>query len=122
MGRSGLRLCGVAAVALSLSCAVRDEARRAGVTLQQLIPKAVEPADDYFREMDYNRAYGTNAPALSRDEIAGRAMWMVWTGGNDRLWDRLPSDTRRVRPGDEQRLDRRLDDALGVHPLESYDA
>jgi hypothetical protein len=93
MGRSGLRLCGVAAVALSLSCAVRDEARRAGVTLQQLIPKAVEPADDYFREMDYNRAYGTNAPALSRDEIAGRAMWMVWTGGNDRLWDRLTIDS-----------------------------
>ena len=93
MGRRGLMLCGVSAVALSLSCAVRDEAKRAGVTAQQLIPKAVEPVDDYFRDMDYNRAHGTNAPPLSRDEIAGRAMWMVWTGGNDRLWDRLTIDS-----------------------------
>ena len=93
MGRRGLMLCGVSAVALSLSCAVRDEAKRAGVTAQQLIPKAVEPVDDYFRDMDYNRAHGTNAPPLSRDEIAGRAMWLVWTGGNDRLWDRLTIDS-----------------------------
>lgn len=93
MGRSGRMLCGMTAVALSLSCAVRDEAQRAGVTWQQLIPKAVEPADDYFRDMDYNRAHGTNAPPLTRDEIAGRAMWMVWTGGNDRLWDRLTIDS-----------------------------
>ena len=49
--------------------------------------------DDYFRDMDYNRAYGTQAPKLSRDEVAGRAMWMVWTGGNDRLWDRLTIDS-----------------------------
>jgi hypothetical protein len=45
------------------------------------------PADeDYFAEMD-------NGIALSADEIKGRNMWMVWTGGNDLLWDTLTVDT-----------------------------
>ncbi|EPX77150.1 hypothetical protein [Litoreibacter arenae] len=45
------------------------------------------PADeDYFAEMD-------NGLALTPDEIKGRNMWMVWTGGNDLLWDRLTRDT-----------------------------
>ena len=26
---------------------------------------------------------------LTREQIQGRNMWMVWTGGNDRLWDEL---------------------------------
>src|SRR6266542_1877305 len=26
-------------------------------------------------------------------EIQGRNMWLVWTGGNDRLWDRLTIDS-----------------------------
>ena len=25
--------------------------------------------------------------ALTPDEIKGRNMWLVWTGGNDRFWD-----------------------------------
>jgi len=45
------------------------------------------PADeDYFAQMD-------NGIALSPDEIKGRNMWLVWTGGNDLLWDRLTTDT-----------------------------
>jgi hypothetical protein len=36
--------------------------------------------EDYFREMD-------GALALTRDEVIGRNMWLVWTGGNDRFWD-----------------------------------
>ncbi len=36
--------------------------------------------------------------------------------------DRLPPDHRRERAGHEQGLDLRLDDALGVQPLEAYDA
>ncbi|HUF56765.1 MAG TPA: hypothetical protein VMM55_09425 [Thermohalobaculum sp.] len=45
------------------------------------------PADeDYFAGMD-------NGLALSPDEVKGRNMWMVWTGGNDLLWDRLTRDT-----------------------------
>ncbi len=45
------------------------------------------PADeDYFAEMD-------NGIALTPDEVKGRNMWMVWTGGNDLLWDTLTVDT-----------------------------
>ena len=45
------------------------------------------PADeDYFAGMD-------NGVALSSDEVKGRNMWLVWTGGNDLLWDRLTRDT-----------------------------
>ena len=58
--------------------------RRAGA----LRPAA---AEDYFHEMDYNVVHG-RAPSFTQAEIEGRNMWMVWTGGNDRLWDRL---TRR---------------------------
>jgi hypothetical protein len=31
--------------------------------------------------------------ALSPDEIKGRNMWVVWTGGNDRFWDGLTTST-----------------------------
>ena len=42
--------------------------------------------EDYFKGMDGDLAY-------TPDEIKGRNMWIVWTGGNDRLWDRLIADT-----------------------------
>ena len=54
---------------------------RAGVTAEQLI----RTTPDYFRDMD---RMGGTAP-LSQAEIEGRNMWMVWTGGNDRLWNQL---------------------------------
>ncbi|SEW21905.1 hypothetical protein SAMN05444851_2226 [Aliiroseovarius sediminilitoris] len=45
------------------------------------------PADEnYFADMD-------NGIALTADEVKGRNMWMVWTGGNDLLWDTLTVDT-----------------------------
>jgi hypothetical protein len=45
------------------------------------------PADeDYFAGMD-------NSVVLTPDEVKGRNMWVVWTGGNDLLWDRLTRDT-----------------------------
>jgi hypothetical protein len=56
--------------------AVLDEARvanRAATTF----PAADE---DYFREMD-------GGIPLTPDEVKGRNMWIVWTGGNDRFWD-----------------------------------
>ena len=31
--------------------------------------------------------------ALTPDEVKGRNMWLVWTGGNDRLWDELTNLT-----------------------------
>ncbi len=38
--------------------------------------------EDYFHDMD-------GGVALTPDEVKGRDMWIVWTGGNDRLWDTL---------------------------------
>ena len=57
---------------------VEDEARRAGR------PASSFPAadEDYYHDMD-------GGIALSADEIKGRNMWLVWTGGNDRLWDEM---------------------------------
>ena len=42
--------------------------------------------EDYFRDMDQDR----NGPvALTADEVKGRNTWLVWSAGNDRLWDGL---------------------------------
>jgi len=67
---------------------VQDEAMRAGVTPEQL----VRPTDDYFHDMDDNLVNGKR-PSFTQQEIEGRNMWLVWTGGNDRLWDRLTIDS-----------------------------
>jgi hypothetical protein len=66
----------------ALAAAALDEARQAGRTAQSF-PAAGE---DYFHGMD-------GGIALSPDEIKGRNMWLVWTGGNDRLWDKLTNLT-----------------------------
>jgi hypothetical protein len=42
--------------------------------------------EDYFRDMDQNHG---GPVALSPDEIRGRNTWVVWSAGNDRLWDTL---------------------------------
>jgi hypothetical protein len=57
---------------------VQDEAMQAGRTANSF-PAASE---DYFKDMD-------NGVQLTPDEIRGRDMWLVWTGGNDRFWDVL---------------------------------
>jgi hypothetical protein len=57
---------------------VSDEAKRAGRTAESF-PAADE---DYFHDMD-------GALPLTREQIEGRNMWNVWTGGNDRMWDVL---------------------------------
>jgi hypothetical protein len=57
---------------------VLDEASRAGRS-----PASFPAADeDYFHDMD-------GGAALSAAEVQGRNTWMVWTGGDDRLWDAL---------------------------------
>ena len=58
--------------------AVVDEARQAG-RAAQTFPAADE---DYFKGMD-------GGITMTADEVKGRNMWLVWTGGNDRLWDVL---------------------------------
>jgi hypothetical protein len=55
---------------------VQDEAMQAGRAAQSF-PAADE---DFFRDMD-------GGMALTPEEIKGRNMWIVWTGGNDHLWD-----------------------------------
>lgn len=55
-----------------------DEAQRAGRT-----PASFPAADeDWFHDMD-------GGLKLSPEAVKGRDMWLVWTGGNDRLWDEL---------------------------------
>ena len=61
---------------------VQDEAMRAGRTLASF-PHADE---DYFHDMD-------GGLALTPDEIRGRNMWIVWSGGNDRFWNGLSDYT-----------------------------
>src|SRR5215218_6772404 len=55
-----------------------DEAQRAKRDVSSF-PQATE---DYFHDMD-------NAAPMSPEEVQGRNMWLVWTGGNDRFWDRV---------------------------------
>ena len=61
---------------------VIDEARQAKRSAQSF-PAADE---DYFRAMD-------GGIPFSPDEVKGRNMWILWTGGNDRLWDELTNLT-----------------------------
>jgi hypothetical protein len=57
---------------------VKDEALAAGRDAASL-PAADE---DYFKDMD-------GGVVLTPDEVKGRNNWIVWTAGNDRLWDGL---------------------------------
>ena len=61
---------------------VLDEAKLAGRTAASFS----HAADDYFRDMDGGRTFST-------DEIIGRNMWLVWTGGNDRFWNTMTGYT-----------------------------
>jgi hypothetical protein len=78
--------CGTLAALLALTACrhsleaghVEDEATRANRS-----PTSFPAADeDYFHDMD-------SAISLNDDEIKGRNMWIVWTGGDDKLWDTL---------------------------------
>src|SRR5260370_11129249 len=57
---------------------VLDEASRVG-RQSVSFPAADE---DYFRAMD-------GGVTLTGEEVKGRDMWIVWTGGNDRFWDAI---------------------------------
>ena len=63
---------------LPISGHVKDEALLAGVKATDF--KAAD--DDYFHDMD-------GGVALTQQEIQGRNTWIVWTAGDDRLWDLL---------------------------------
>ena len=61
---------------------VKDEAMRAGRQAASF-PAADE---DYFHDMD-------GALKFTKEEVQGRNMWIVWTGGNDRMWDVLANQS-----------------------------
>jgi hypothetical protein len=66
---------------------VQDEALRAGRTASSFSPAN----DDYFHEMDQmaDEKHHLHPLQLDANEIMGRNTWIVWTGGDDRLWDAL---------------------------------
>ncbi len=57
---------------------VKDEALLAGRDASSF--KAAD--EDYFHDMD-------GGVSLEKPEIQGRNTWIVWTAGDDRLWDKL---------------------------------
>lgn len=61
---------------------VLDEARTVDRTPESF-PAAEE---DYFRDMD-------GGIPLSAAEVKGRNTWIVWTGGNDRMWEKMTGYT-----------------------------
>ncbi|HZX70373.1 MAG TPA: hypothetical protein VFE77_06095, partial [Rhodanobacter sp.] len=61
---------------------VLDEAKQAGRDGASF-PQASE---DYFHDMD-------GALTLTPDEVKGRNMWLVWSGGNDYFWNRMSDYT-----------------------------
>jgi mono/diheme cytochrome c family protein len=78
-----------------------DEAQAAGVADAAF----VHAGENYFELMDGHWANATGAdgqptatptwqaPVLSAEEIKGRNMWIVWSGGNDRFWDYMSKPT-----------------------------
>ncbi|HWS72184.1 MAG TPA: hypothetical protein VN605_08715, partial [Thermoanaerobaculia bacterium] len=78
---------------------VKDEALLAGRNPESL-PAAEE---DYFADMDYGVSKNAEAVRAALDPyiqgisahdavqhfVKGRNNWIVWSGGNDRLWDKL---------------------------------
>ena len=42
---------------------------------------------------DYLPVLALLSRRLTPDEVKGRNMWLIWTGGNDRLWDELTNLT-----------------------------
>ena len=42
--------------------------------------------EDYYKDMD-------DGVTLTRDQVVGRNNWVVWTAGNDRLWDVLTDES-----------------------------
>jgi hypothetical protein len=86
-GRVFAMLAALPCVAMLQGCGPRpghvlDEARAASRSPESF-PAATE---DYFHDMD-------GAVPLSADEVKGRNTWLVWSGGNDRLWDKMTGYT-----------------------------
>ena len=78
-----------AAAAVAIGCdndkghagRVLDEAMRANRSSDSF--KAAD--EDYFKDMDGGQRF-------TPEEVKGRNMWIVWTGGNDRFWDAIGAE------------------------------
>jgi hypothetical protein len=69
---------------------VQDEAMKVG-RMPNTFPAA---DDDYFADMDYGyRRASDSSVKLTTAEVRGRNTWIVWTFGNDRLWDWAANNT-----------------------------
>ncbi|EKE73658.1 c-type cytochrome [Gallaecimonas xiamenensis] len=91
--------CGAEAPCGSTSGKILDEAKCVGRDADSL--KAAD--DDYFADMDYGLSHNPAEvqarlepfiPGITEDEalkafVRGRNNWIVWTAGNDTLWDEL---------------------------------
>ncbi len=67
---------------------VLDEARQAGRSAASL----PAPIEDYFHDMDGGTDLKPD-PATKLDPVLGRNTWLVWSGGNDRFWDKMTDYT-----------------------------
>jgi hypothetical protein len=67
---------------------VLDEARQAGRSPASL----PAPTEDYFHDMDGGADLKPD-PATKLDPVLGRNTWLVWSGGNDRFWDKMTDYT-----------------------------
>jgi hypothetical protein len=87
---SQVGLVSLGAISLSLAACggpADDEAAKAGVKDDKIVQAAATgAADDYFHDMD-------GALDLTPAERNGRIMWLVWTGGNARLWNYMVQPT-----------------------------
>lgn len=63
---------------------IKDEALSA--TPPRLADSFKFADEDFFHHMDQTKE---GPLQLNQDQIRGRNMWLVWTGGDDRLWDTL---------------------------------
>jgi len=61
---------------------VLDEAKQAG----REVGSFTHASEDYFHDMD-------GGLTLTPEEIKGRNMWLVWSGGNDRFWNSMTDYT-----------------------------
>lgn len=112
--RNSLLLATLASALLLASCSkspcgsgagnIKDEALCVGVTADQL--KGAD--EDYFHDMDYGASNDPLALAQTLNEFVpgitpqqaaeavakGRNNWIVWTAGNDRLWNSLATQSK----------------------------
>jgi hypothetical protein len=88
------------AVMLALLVAYLERGPKSGEVLDEAARAGLAP--DHFpaagRDYEYARKYNVpadyfaamdNGVELTDDEVKGRDMWLLWTGGDDRFWDGL---------------------------------